>query len=93
MKSDLLLSSELWEIVKPSVIGTDRPQVADAFVSMMIDHGYDAKDIRDAFRGDYDIIETLKCYATEEWTDDETEELDDDYGFDDQDDEQDDDEW
>jgi hypothetical protein len=83
----LELVSQLWEIVKPSIISTDRIEVSEAVVSMLIDHNCGVDDIREAFRGDYDIIESLKYYADEEWND---EEQDEELNLDDEDD---DDEW
>jgi uncharacterized protein (DUF433 family) len=86
MKSDLLLLSELWEAVKPSVISSDRSQVTDTIVSMIIDHGHSVDDISEAFRGDAEIIEALKYYADEGWA----EEIEESEDYDDEDD---DDEW
>lgn len=82
MSLELSLASEVWEVVKPSVISSDRSSVADNLVSMLIDNGYVAEDIKSAFRNDWDIIEALKYYVSdddnEEWTDDEEDILDDD---------------
>ena len=86
MKSDLSLLSELWSAIKSSVISTDRAQVTDTIVSVMVDHGYNSDDIRDAFRGDAEIVESLKYYATCA-EDDEDDESMDDYEIDDDDDE------
>lgn len=77
MKSELVLVSELWEVIKPSIISTDRSGVADNIASVMVDHGYGVDEIREAFRGDYDIVEALKYYSDEEWTDEEEEDSDD----------------
>jgi len=90
MKADLSLALELWEVVKPSIISSDRPEVADAIVSMMVDHGYAANDIREAFRRDFDIIESLKYYSNEEWVEDEQE---DEWTLDHDDDDDSDDDW
>lgn len=91
MRSELILATELWEIVKSSVITTDRPGVAENIVSLLVDHGYGVDEIRSAFRGDYDIIDAVKYYSNDDWSDDENEDDSDDWDF--SDDDNDDDDW
>jgi hypothetical protein len=88
MKLDLV--AELWEVVKTSIISSDKPEVADSVVSMLVDHGCGVDEIREAFRGDYAIIESLKYYSNEEWVEDEQE---DEWTLDNDDDDESDDNW
>lgn len=91
MSSNLSLVVEVWQVIKESIIGVDRVGVADNVVSLLIDHGIDADEIRRAFRGDGDIADALKFYLEsdgEEYTDEEEDE-DFDYSFDDHDDDDD----
>jgi hypothetical protein len=78
MSLELTLAAEVWEVVKPSVISSDRQSVADNLISMMIDNGYSVADIKAAFRNDSDIIDTLKYYVAGHDADDWTDEDDDD---------------
>jgi hypothetical protein len=88
MKLDLV--AELWEVVKTSIISSDKPEVADSVVSMLVDHGCAVDEIREAFRGDHAIIESLKYYSNEEWVEDEQE---DEWTLDHDDDDESDDDW
>jgi hypothetical protein len=85
MSSGLPLVVEVWNVIKESIIGVDRVGVADNVVSLLIDHGLDADDIRKAFRGDGDIAEALKFYLEsdgEDRPDDDDLDSDIDYSFD-----------
>jgi hypothetical protein len=87
MTAGLSLVVEVWHVIKESIIGVDRVGVADNVVSLLIDHGIDADEIRKAFRGDGDIADALKFYLESDGEDysDEDDDLDDDidYTFDD----------
>ena len=86
----LTLLVEMWQAVKESVIASDRASVADNVVSLLIDHDISPEEIRRAFRGEGDIIDSLKFYIDddESWEEDEDEdEID--YSFDDHDDDDD----
>jgi hypothetical protein len=90
MSSNLSLVVEVWHVIKESIIGVDRVGVADNVVSLLIDHGIDADEIRRAFRGDGDIADALKFYLEsdgEEYTDEDEEDIE--YSFDDHDDDDD----
>ena len=88
--SSLTLLVEMWQAVKESVIASDRAQVADNVVSLLVDHDISPEEIRRAFRGEGDIIDSLKFYIDddESWIADEDEdEIE--YSFDDHDDDDD----
>ena len=90
----LSLVAEMWLVVKESIISSDRSVVADNIISMLIDHDISPDEIRKSFRGEGDIIDSLKYYMdSEEWSSDEEEEdeSDDELYFDD--DEEDDENW
>ena len=88
MTAGLSLVAEVWSVIKESIIGVDRVGVADNIVSLLIDHGVDADEIRRAFRGDGDIADALKFYLESDgessWDDEEDDEIE--YRFDDEDD-------
>jgi hypothetical protein len=88
--TQLTLLAEMWSAVKESVISSDRAQVADNVVSLLVDHDISPEEIRRAFRSEGDIIDALKFHIDddESWIEDEDEdEID--YTFDDHDDDDD----
>ena len=88
--NSLTLLAEMWSAVKESVISSDRAQVADNVVSLLVDHDISPEEIRRAFRSEGDIIDALKFHIDddESWIEDEDEdEID--YTFDDHDDDDD----
>lgn len=96
MTAGLSLVAEVWSVIKESIIGVDRVGVADNIVSLLIDHGIDADEIRRAFRGDGDIADALKFYLESDgessWDDEEDDEIE--YRFDDEgDDDETDENW
>ena len=66
MADNLLVPSELWSEIKRYISPVDRAEVADAVVNILIDHDFDAEQIRDAFKGDSDIKAALGHHADEE---------------------------
>ena len=93
--NSLALLVEVWSVVKESVISTDRAQVSDSIVSILVDHDISPDEIRRAFRGDGDITDALKFYIDddESWEEDENDETELDYTFDDEDDDETDENW
>ena len=78
----LMLVTEMWSVVKDSIISSDRSMVADNIVTMLIDNDVDADDIRRAFRGEGVVIDALKSYIdsdVDEWTEDDNLDIDIDY--------------
>ena len=55
--------AEIWNMAKESILSTDRDTVAENLVGILIDSDYSPSDIREAFRGDYDITVALKDYV------------------------------
>lgn len=83
MKLDLL--AEVWTMMKDSIIPTDREQVANNLVLILIDNDWSAANIKAAFRGDFDVLEALKDYGDIHAEEDEDEveyEEDEDYNDD-----------
>jgi hypothetical protein len=72
---------EIWEEVKRYISTVDRGEAAETVVSILIDHDYDADDIRAAFKGDSDIKRSLESYNnnTEESEYDDEEEYEEEY--------------
>jgi len=77
------LAYDLWSELKRYVGAVDRTEAADALVNLLIDHDYDADDIRSAFKGDSEVKRALEVYiddlGIEEDDDEDAEDIDDDY--------------
>ena len=72
------LVTEVWDALRSHIDFNERRDAADTLVNFLIDNNYEAEDIKDAFRGDKDIITAVKDYL--EQHEDELEyEEDDDY--------------
>ena len=77
--------SEVWEVLRSHIDFNERNDAADSLVNFLIDNNYEADDIKDAFRGDKEIIKAIKEYTDQheddlEYEDDEYEgDLDDDW--------------
>lgn len=55
--------AEVWQMMRESIISTDRDQVAENLVAILIDNDFSATDIRSAFRDDSDVITALKYHV------------------------------
>ena len=79
------LVSEVWDVLRSHIDFNDRSEAADSLVNFLIDNNYEAEDIKDAFRGEKEIITAVKDYLSQH--EDELEYEDDDYDSDSDDDE------
>ena len=82
MSLDLI--TEVWDVLRSHIDFNERSDAADTLVNFLIDSNYEAEDIKDAFRGDKDIISAVKDYL--EQHEDEQEYDDEDYDCDSDDD-------
>ena len=69
---------DLWSELKRFMSSVDRPEAADALVTVLIDNDYDAEDIRSVFKGDNDIKKALQSYLDDNADADDAEEYDED---------------
>lgn len=76
--------AEVWEALSSHIDLNDKGDAADTLVNLLIDNDYEATDIKEAFRGDKEVIVALKEYTDQ--VEEEYEEYEDDA-------ESDDDEW
>lgn len=65
---------EVWDTLRSHVDANDRKDAADSLINLLIDHNYEASDIKDAFKGDKDVISALKYYAEQHDAEEEYEE-------------------
>jgi hypothetical protein len=71
--------SNVWDGIKPYIAATDIDEVADLVVNLCIDNDFDVSEIKEAFRGDKEIIKALKAFT------DQSEEYDDYEDYEDED--------
>jgi hypothetical protein len=75
--------AEVWYALRSHIDFNDRTEAADSLVNLLIENNYEAEDIKNAFKGDKEMLTALK----ENLTDQDIEESYEDYDEDDQDDE------
>ena len=81
MKLDFV--AEVWDALRSHIDFNDRSDAADSLVNLLIDNNYEAEDIKDAFKGDKEMLTALK----ENLALNDTEESYEDYDEDDHDEE------
>ena len=75
--------AEVWDALRSHIDFNDRTDAADSLVNLLIDNNYEAEDIKDAFKGDKEMLTALK----ENLAHNDTEESYEDYDEDDADEE------
>lgn len=63
--SGLSLVSEVWDAMRTHIDFNDRNDAADTLVNLLIDNNYEADEIKDAFRGEKEVLNALKNYVAE----------------------------
>jgi hypothetical protein len=52
--------AEVWDALRSHIDFNDRTDAADSLVNLLIDNNYEAEDIKDAFKGDKEMLTALK---------------------------------
>jgi len=74
--------AEVWDALRTHIDLNDRSDAADTLINLLIDNNYETDDIKDAFKGDKEMLSALKGYA-EQHDAEEYEEYDEDEDQDD----------
>ena len=74
--------AEVWDALRTHIDFNDRGDAADTLINLLIDNNYEADDIKNAFRGDKEMLKALKGY-TDQHDAEEYEEYDEDEDQDD----------
>ena len=69
---------EIWDALRSHIDFNERSEAADTLVNLLIDNNYEADDIKNAFRGDKEIVTALKGYAEQHDVEDDYEDYDED---------------
>jgi hypothetical protein len=70
--------SEVWDALRSHIDLNERTDAADSLINLLIDNNYEPEDIKEAFRGDKDLLGALKYYLEQHDVDEEVEEDEDD---------------
>ncbi len=66
--------AEVWDAIRNHIDLNVRKDAADTLVNLLIDNNYEADEIKDAFRGEKEILTALKDYVSEHEIEEEYEE-------------------
>jgi len=69
--------TEVWDALRSHIDLHERSEAADTLVNLLIDNNYEADSIKDAFRGDKEMLNALKGYVEQHDVEDDYEEYDD----------------
>lgn len=74
--SNITLIKELWYEIASYIDEDDRQDAADSLVALLTDHDISPSDIREAFKNDMWVSDSLASYRGEELPEPEEEEYD-----------------
>jgi hypothetical protein len=70
--------AEVWDALRSHIDFNDRTDAADSLVNLLIDNNYEAEDIKDAFKGDKEMLTALKENLAHQDTEESYEDYDED---------------
>ena len=76
MKLDFV--AEVWDALRSHIDYNDRTDAAYSLVNLLIDNNYEAEDIKDAFKGDKEMLTALKENLAHQDTEESYEDYDED---------------
>jgi len=76
MIGSLGIVSEAWDVLRSHIDMNDRDDAADNLINLLIDNNYEGDEIRNAFRGEKEILNALKNYIAEQEEDYDEEDCD-----------------
>ena len=76
MKLDFV--AEVWDALRTHIDFNDRTDAADSLINLLIDNNYEAEDIKDAFKGDKEMLTALKENLAHQDTEESYEDYDED---------------
>ena len=68
--------AEVWDALRNHIDFNERKEAADTLVTLLVENNYEADEIKEAFRGEKEILTALKDYASEHEVEEEYEEDD-----------------
>ena len=68
--------AEVWDALRNHIDFNERKEAADTLVTLLVENNYEADEIKEAFRGEKEILTAVKDYASEHEAEEEYEEDD-----------------
>jgi len=72
--------AEVWRALKFEIDGSNLPDAAESLINVLIENDFETTDIKDAFRGETEVMQALRDYNSqyeeEEYEEEEYEEED-----------------
>lgn len=68
---NLNLICEVWDAMRSHIDLNERKEAADTLVNLLVDNNFEFDEIKEAFRGEKEILTALKTYVDHHETDDE----------------------
>ena len=65
--------AEVWDVLRTHIDFNERKEAADTLVNLLVENNYEADEIKDAFRGEKEILTALKDYVSEHEAEEEYE--------------------
>jgi hypothetical protein len=65
--------AEVWDALRNHIDFNERKDAADSLVNLLIENNYEADEIKEAFRGEKEILTALKDYVNEHEAEEEYE--------------------
>ena len=70
--------AEVWDALRNHIDMNERKDAADTLINLLIENNHETDEIKDAFRGEKEILTALKDYVSEHETEEEYDEDDED---------------
>ena len=70
--------AEVWDALRSHIDMNERKDAADTLVNLLIENNHEADEIKEAFRGEKEILTALKDYVSEHEVEEEYEEYEED---------------
>ena len=65
--------AEVWDALRNHIDFNERKDAADSLVNLLVENNYEADEIKEAFRGEKEILTALKDYVNEHEAEEEYE--------------------
>jgi hypothetical protein len=69
--------AEVWDVLRSHIDSNERKYAADTLINLLIDNNYEADEIKEAFRGEKEILSALKEYVSSHEIEEEYDDYDD----------------
>lgn len=70
----LNLICEVWDAMRSHIDLNERNEAADTLVNLLVDNNFEADEIKEAFRGEKEVLTALKNYVNHQESDEDFEE-------------------